>query len=136
MRRNSAHSAAPEAPRYLTDVLNADELGLVLYWLPLAHDIAATAQTCCALKAAAKLVVKVRPFSGEVVTLGGDSTHQSAVCRVAAAPNGHVVTGSFSGNVKVWRVGRYRTWDVPRSFFEAHSSAVDAMAVAYSGVEK
>ena len=46
-------------------------LGLVLYQLPLAHDIAAVAPTCHALCDAAKLANKARPFSGEVVTLAG-----------------------------------------------------------------
>ena len=51
--------------------LPADALGLVLYQLTLAHDIAAVAPTCHALDDAAKLALKARPFSGEVVTLAG-----------------------------------------------------------------
>ena len=64
-------AAARRAARCLTEVLPADALGLVLYQLPLAHDIAAVAPTCHALGDAAKLARKMRPFSGEVVTLVG-----------------------------------------------------------------
>ena len=46
--------------------LPADVLGLVLYQLPLAHDIALTGLTCRALCNAAKLAFKARPFSSEV----------------------------------------------------------------------
>ena len=49
--------------------LPADVLSLVLYQLPLAHDIALTGRTCRTLCEAAKLALKLRPFSGEVVTL-------------------------------------------------------------------
>ena len=88
--------------RCLTEVLPADALGLVLYQLPLAHDIAAVAPTCHALCDAAKLALKLRPFSGEVVTLAG---HTSVVQRVAAAPDGRIITSSRDGmksTVKVW----------------------------------
>jgi len=86
--------------------LPSDALGLVLYQLPLAHDIAAVAPTCHQLCDAAKLAMKARPFSGKVVTLTG---HTGSVTCVAAAPDGRVVTGSddYSGNgtIKVWRGG-------------------------------
>ena len=62
----AARSAARRAARCLTEVLPADALGLVLYQLPLAHDIAAVAPTCHALCDAVKLTMKLRPFSGEV----------------------------------------------------------------------
>ena len=48
--------------------LPADVLGLVLYQLRLAHDIAAVAPTCHALSDAVKIAMKLRPFSAEVVT--------------------------------------------------------------------
>ena len=67
----SRRAAARRAARCLTEVLPADALGLVLYQLPLAHDIAAVAPTCHVLCDAAKLAMKARPFSGEVVTLAG-----------------------------------------------------------------
>ena len=51
----------------LTD-LPTDALGLVLYQLTLAHDIARVGLTNRALKAAALAALKLRPFSGEVVT--------------------------------------------------------------------
>ena len=82
--------AARRAARCLTEVLPADVLGLVLYQLPLAHDIAAVAPTSHALCDAAKLALKLRPFSGEVVTLEGHTD----CAGVAAVPDGRVITGS------------------------------------------
>ena len=82
--------------------LPADVLGLVLYQLTLAHDIAAVAPTCHQLCDAAKLARKLRPFSGEVVTLAG---HADSVHAVSAAPDGRIFTGSNDNTVKVWRDG-------------------------------
>ena len=82
--------------------LPADVLGLVLYQLPLAHDIALTGLTCRALCDAAKLALKLRSFSGEVVTLAG---HNATVTCVAATPDGRIITGSYDTTVKVWRDG-------------------------------
>ena len=48
------HAALTLEPFLLTDV-SVDALGLVLYQLPLAHDIARVAQTCRTLKHAAQL---------------------------------------------------------------------------------
>ena len=67
---SSARAAARAAARLPLE-LPADVLGLVLYQLTLAHDIAAVAPTCHALCDAAKLALKLRPFSGEVMTLDG-----------------------------------------------------------------
>ena len=61
--------AARRSALCLTEVLPADVLGLVLYYVPLAHDIAQTGLTCRALCDAARLALKARPFSGDVVTL-------------------------------------------------------------------
>ena len=88
--RATRAAAARAAERQLLE-LPADVLGLVLYQLPLAHDIAAVAPTCRALCDAAKLALKLRPFSGEVVTLAG---HTHTVTCVAAAPDGRIITGS------------------------------------------
>ena len=90
--------AARRAARCLTEVLPSDALSLVLYQLPLAHDIASVAPTCHMLCNAAKLTQKLRPFSGEVVTLRG---HTDGVLCVAVAGD-HVVTGSADHDVKVW----------------------------------
>ena len=65
----SAHAAAARAAARQLVELPTDVLGLVLYQLTLAHDIAAVAPTCHALCNAVKLAFKLRPFSGEVVTL-------------------------------------------------------------------
>ena len=85
----AARSAARRAARCLTEVLPTDALGLVLYQLTLAHDIAAVAPTCHQLCDAAKLAQKARPFSAEVVTLRG---HTEFVRGVAPAPDGRIIT--------------------------------------------
>ena len=64
--------------------LPADVLSLVLYQLPLAHDISLAGLTCRQLCDAAKRALKLRPFSGEVVALGG---HNSLVHGVSVAPD-------------------------------------------------
>ena len=94
--------AARRAARCLTEVLPADALGLVLYQLPLAHDIAEVAPTCHALCDAAKLAQKLRPFSDDVVALQG---HAGALYGVAALPDGRVITSSFDKTLKLWRDG-------------------------------
>ena len=73
--------AARAAERCLLE-LPADVLGLVLYQLTLAHDIALAGLTCRALCDAAMLALKARPYSGEVITLGG---HTNWVYGLAAA---------------------------------------------------
>ena len=120
----AAPAAAGAAARCLTEVLPADALGLVLYQLPLAHDIAAVAPTCHALEDAAKLACKLRPFSGEVVTLSG---HTRAVWCVTAAPDGRVITGSWDETVKVWRDGACERT------IQAHTRRINAVAVLPGG---
>ena len=97
-RRTAARRAAA---RLLLE-LPADVLGLVLYQLPLAHDIALTGLTCRTLCNAAKLALKLRPYSSEVVTLAG---HAHPLISVAATPDGHIITGSEDETAKVWRDG-------------------------------
>ena len=65
--RAAATAAAARKASQLIIELPTDALGLVLYQLPLAHDIAAVAPTCHQFCDAAKLAQKLRPFSGEVV---------------------------------------------------------------------
>ena len=81
-------------------------LGLVLYQLPLAHDIAAVAPTCHQLCDAAKLAGKARPFSGEVVTIHGvprgNTLSASTFARAAVTAGGHIITSSYEGGVNVW----------------------------------
>ena len=97
--------AARRAARCLTEVLPTDALGLVLFQLTLAHDIAAVAPTCHALCDAAKLAAKARPFSGEVVVLAGELVMMGPVHGVAVAPDGRIITGSPHGSIKLWREG-------------------------------
>ena len=96
----AARAAARAAARCLTEVLPADALGLVLYQLPLAHDIARTGLTCHAPCDAAKLARKARPFSPEVVTL----TVNGPVHAVVTAPEGQVITGTFN-QASMWMNG-------------------------------
>ena len=65
--------------------LPLDVQASILYHLTTAHDIARTARTCRTLCDAAKLALKARPFSSEVVTLAG---HTQPVVGVAAATDG------------------------------------------------
>ena len=84
-----------EPPKLLTD-LPADALQHVLVRLTLAHNIGRAAPTCRALDAAAKLALKLRPFSGKIVTLAGSTWSElykpsgaiGSLRSVAAAPDG------------------------------------------------
>jgi WD40 repeat protein len=115
-------AAARAAERQFLE-LPADVLSLVLYQLPLAHDIAAVAPTCRLLCDAAKLALKLRPFSSEVVPLFG---HISDVNCVTAL-TGCLLTGSEDETVKFWRDGAcVRT-------IHAHTSLLWALAVLPGG---
>ena len=91
----------------LTD-LPTDALGLVLYQLTLAHDIARVGLTNRALKAAALAALKLRPFSGEVVTLAGhgevSNPHAGQVHSVIATPDSRLISSSM-WHIKLWRDG-------------------------------
>ena len=104
--------------------LPTDALGLVLYQLTLAHDIAAVAPTCHVLCNAAKIALKLRPFSGEVVTLVG---HNSVVRAAAPVTDGRIITGSYDRTVKVWREGACERT------IQAHASFINALAVLPDG---
>ena len=124
MPTTRSRRAAARAARCLTEVLPADALGLVLYQLPLAHDIAEVAPTCHALCDAAKLALKLRPFSGEVVTLAG---HADTVHGAAATPDGRIITGAYDNSIRVWRDG------VCERTIQGHSHWVTAVAVLPDG---
>ena len=127
MAWNSRRDTA--APGKLAE-LPADVLGLVLYQLPLAHDIAATALTCRTFHASAKLVQKLRPFTGKVVTLATPECnvgHKAELNCVAAAPGGRVITGADKGIVNVWRD------DACVCTIEGHDAHVIAVAVLPGG---
>ena len=83
----------------------------ILYYLPLAHDIGLVGLACRTLRDAAKLALKARPFSGEVVTLAG---HNAAVRTITVTSDGIVITASDGDdedgdgekwNVRFWRDG-------------------------------
>ena len=71
---------ADEEPAKLLAELPTDALSSVLNRLKIAHEIAAVAPTCRAFEIAARNALKVRKFSGEVVTLAG---HNQFVISVA-----------------------------------------------------
>ena len=99
----AARRAAAE--RLLLD-LPTDLLGLVLYQLPLAHDIAAVAPTCHTVCDAAKLAQKARPFSAEVVRFAVDTV--SCNVSTVVAVQDLVITSSWcwgKNGIKVWREG-------------------------------
>ena len=84
-----AQLAVDDGVRSFTD-LPTDVLGHVLKYMPIENHIERAGLTCHTLCAAAKLALKVRSFSGKVVTL---SVHRSVEC-VAVAPDG---SGGSSG---------------------------------------
>jgi WD40 repeat protein len=122
-RRGAAAREANEKASLLCR-LPTDALGLVLYQLTLAHDIAAVAPTCHALCDAAKFARKLRPFSGEVVTL---ARHTGSVHGVAAVPDGRIITGSEDRSVKVWRDGACE------HTIEAHERPIECVAILPGG---
>ena len=78
-------------PLLLAD-LPADVVQHILVRLTLAHHIARIAPTCKVVSVAARNAIKVRQFSGEVVTLAG---HTDWVQSVAARPDGRIITASI-----------------------------------------
>ena len=121
--RTAARAAARAATLQLIE-LPTDVLSLVLYHVPLAHDIALAGLTCRGLRDAVRLTFKARPFSGEVITLDG---HVDAIGSVAVAPDGRIITGSDDTSVKLWRGGEcVRT-------IEVHTDIVSAVAVLPGG---
>ena len=58
----------------------------------LAHHIGRVAPTCKVVSVAVRNAIKVRQFSGEVVTLAG---HTDWVQSVAARPDGRIITASI-----------------------------------------
>ena len=108
-------------PKLLAD-LPADVVQHILGRLTLAHHIARIAPTCKVVSVAARNAMKVRKFSGEVVTLVGHN-----VMSVAAAPDGRIVTGSSYKTLKVWRNGACERT------IQAHIHEVTALAVLPGG---
>ena len=101
--------------------LPLDAQASILFQLTLAHDIALAGLTCWSLCDAAKLALKARPFSGEVVKLAG---HTNTVSCVAAAFDGRVITGSWDKTVKVWREGACE------HSIQAHTLVISQIGVA------
>ena len=119
-RAPSAEAGA--AARQLIE-LPLDALGLVLYQLSLAHDIAAVAPTCHQFCDAAKLAQKLRPFSGEVVTLPvSDAVHY-----VVTAAEGQIVTGTIN-QATTWMNG------LNGLTFHTHAHHLSALEMLPDGV--
>ena len=104
MPTTRAPGAAARAARCLTEVLPADALGLVLYQLTLAHDIAAVAPTCHVLCDAAKLDDKtVKLFNvDDGAVLRTFKHHGDVVSTLALLPDGlRFVSGSYDKTVRI-----------------------------------
>ena len=115
--------AARRAAARLLLELPADALGLVLYQLTLAHDIAAVAPTCRLLCDAAKIALKFRPFSAEVVTLDGH-TNRCGRGGGIQRPHHHRLADN---TVKVWCDGACERT------IQTHPDGLDAVAVLPGG---
>ena len=85
-------------PKLLID-LPADMVQHILLRIQLAHHIARAAPTCKVVSVAVRNAIKARQFSSEVVTLAGHSV------KLAAAPDGRIITSSYNETVTVWRDG-------------------------------
>ena len=85
-------------PKLLTD-LPADVVQHIVVRIQLAHHIGRAAPTCKVISVAARNALKVRQFSGEVVTL---AEHTGPVDCVAAAPDGlRFVSGSDDNTARI-----------------------------------
>jgi WD40 repeat protein len=127
----SRRAAARAAERRLLD-LPADVLGLILYQLPLAHDIALTGLTCRLLCNAAKLVLKLRPFSGEVVR---QDMHPMPVRAVAVAADGRIIStssSSYDGVISHAYLPK-ASYDAGSWLSHAHNNCIRAVAVLPGG---
>jgi hypothetical protein len=116
----AARSAARAAERRLVE-LPTDALGLVLYQLTLAHDIAAVAPTCHVLCDAVKIALKLRPFSGEIIV----DSHAMPVRAVAVA-DGRIITASSFAHGGTIKCG-------VRTISHAHAEWIRAVAVLPAG---
>ena len=110
--RAARRAAARAATRELLD-LNNDVLWLILFRLPLAHDIARVAPTCRGLRDAARLALVARPFSSEVVKLSCDwddlpDVQSSGIISVSVHGQ-RIVCAGYRGRVGVWDSGT-RLW--------------------------
>jgi WD40 repeat protein len=147
-KRGAARGASSAANRDLVDAggaverllthLSLDELALILFRLPLAHDIALTASACRLLRDAARLAFKARPYIGKVVSLVHTekfivAAHRNDVFCVAAAADGRVITGSMDRSIKVWRSNAEPKWSAVGKrtvlAMHMHRAAVNAVAV-------
>ena len=103
--RAARRAAARAATRELLD-LNNDVLWLILFRLPLAHDIARVAPTCRGLRDAARLALVARPFSSEVVKLSCDwddlpDVQSSGIISVSVHGQ-RIVCAGYRGRVGLW----------------------------------
>ena len=115
--------AVEAEPEFLPE-LPADVWQHIVSYFRLAYHIGRAAPTSRALSVAAKLAIKVRQFSSEVVTLTG---HTELVRCVAAVPDGRVITGSYDSTVMVWRDGACER------AIHAHTGYVNAVAALPGG---
>ena len=92
-------------PATLFSDLPAELVQQIVVRLSLAHNIARAAPTCKVVSVAVRNAFKVRPFSGEVVTLAVAVAGDASSGGLAVTPDGCIITGSWDGFVRVWRDG-------------------------------
>ena len=144
-RRAAAYVAVREANEQASFLchLPLEVQASILFWLPLAHDIALAGLTCHSLRDAAKLALKARPFSSEVVRLSAAPDQYRAPFRnsnhgvecAVALPDGRFITGTDDGVIQVWRDGAcvQTIEDVAEEIGAAHCELVRGLAALPDG---
>ena len=105
--------------------LSADVLALIIAKLPFSRKMIDKAPTCRAFAHAVRLAVQAH----RRVCYEG---HRRGILAVAAASDGHLITGAMDKTIKVWRTGKcvFTTKDEA----PGHSNDVNALAVLPGGV--
>ena len=105
--------------------LSADVLALIIAKLPFSRKMIDKAPTCRAFAHAVRLAVQAH----RRVCYEG---HRRGILAVAAASDGHLITGAMDKTIKVWRGGKcvFTTKDEG----PGHSNDVNALAVLPGGV--
>ena len=105
--------------------LSADVLALIIAKLPFSRKMIDKAPTCRAFAHAVRLAVQAH----RRVCYEG---HRRGILAVAAASDGHLITGAMDKTIKVWRGGKcvFTTKDEA----PGHSNDVNALAVLPGGV--
>jgi WD40 repeat protein len=128
-RRTAAWVAVREANEQASFLcrLPLDVQASILYHLTTAHDIALAGLTCHSLCDAAKLALKARPFSSEVVQIKEENQH--GVERAVALPDGRFIIGTSYGEMKLWHPAVPTFVDAEDDDDYAHTDLVRGLAL-------